>query len=364
MKKVTKTVCYVLCYKHTDYTRTNALIHGLKKIPDCNVVVLKNKKRGIARYVEVPIKLLYYRLKYRPDTLVVGFRSHEIFWALYPSMIGKRIIFDEFINSHDWLLNEHKKSFSKPPVMFILDTYMKLVIALSVKVLTDTKEHAALMTEVYGVKESKVQVIPISADEDLYHPEIKKTKRDKNFNVIFYGSMLPLHGVWYVLDALVYLKKANKISGISLTFAGGKGKTEFIKKLNDFVQKNQLQDNFTHIPWVESDKLPEFIAGFDIALGGPFGNTGQGNRVITGKTYQLLAMGMPVIAGKIPTMKGFVDKKNCILVEQGSSKQIADAILWAQQNNTKLSAIGINGAKLYKKYYSSETVSQLLAEIV
>src|SRR3546814_19662192 len=66
-----------------------------------------------------------------------------------------------------------------------------------------------------------------------------------------------------------------------------------------------------------------------------------------GKTFQFLAMAKPVIVGKINEPAGFKDKSNCILVNQGNGKEIAQAIQWCYENREILKDIGAEAKKLY-----------------
>ena len=122
--------------------------------------------------------------------------------------------------------------------------------------------------------------------------------------------------------------------------------------------------NVIHEEWIEYDQLPQMISACDVCLGGPFGNTGQANRVITGKTFQFLAMGKPTIIGKITNDYGFEDKLNCLLVDQGNENQLAAGILWCFENQDKLSTIGQNACALYKNNFSVETIKKDLQLIL
>lgn len=358
MKKKIK-VCYVLCYKDPNYTRSNSLINALKKIDNVELTVIKNKNKGFLRYFEVPPKLLATRLRVKPDVFVVGFRAHEIFWAFYPSMVGKKIVFDEFVDHHEWIVDEHQKFGSLGKVLVsILDVYMRVVMRLSDYVLTDTEAHAKLCAKNYKVSSEKVKDIPVGADEDLYYP--RKVSPDKGFNVLFYGSMLPLHGTDYILEALEILKKRRSLGDLRLTFVGGKGEKKFVNNLEEFKKRTNLSGHISYIPWVEYSELPKLISNYQLCLGGPFGNTNQARKVVTGKTYQLLAMGAPTVVGKIDKMTGFKDKNNCLVVKQGSGKALADALEWALKNKKQLRSMGDSGRKLYEKEFSSVAISKKL----
>lgn len=358
-----KRVCYVSCYKDPDYTRINSLLNALSKLENIDLIVVKNKHRGLLRYLEVPAKLLKTRFKRHPDIFIVGFRSNEIYWALYPAMIGKKIIFDEFINLHDWLANEHNKILGKPPFIWIIDWYMRLVLSASSYVLTDTDAQAKLCAQTYKVSPNKVKAIPVGADEKIFYPRQPSKVRSK-FNVFFYGNMLPLHGIDIILGSIKEILQTRSIPDIHVTLVGGRGDQNLIDYLHHFIVQNGGTDFITHIPWVEYEKLPQLMADSNLCLGGPFGNTGQAKRVITGKTYQMLSMGKATIVGHIEEMVGFEDKNNCLIVKQGSAKDLATAIEWASSNSPLLVRIGANGRKLYEQRFSSQVISQLLSDLI
>jgi glycosyltransferase involved in cell wall biosynthesis len=356
-------ICYVSCYKDPNYTRSNSLISALRTIDKVDLVVIRNKRKGLLRYLETPIKLLLARIRFRPETFIVGFRANEIFWAFYPAMIGKKIVFDEFINLHDWLVHEHKKLKKDGVIIKAIDMYMKAIMKKSHFILTDSEAHRSLCSENYSVSLKKIVAIPIGADEKLYHPRKQKSSSGKGLKVLFYGSMLPLHGVDVVLDSLSVLAERGKINGIHYTFAGGRNSKQFTAKL-DRVRAIGLGGHVTDIPWVDSEKLPDFIGNFDVCLGGPFGNTGQARRVVTGKTYQLLCIAKATIIGRTEATNLFEDKNNCIMVKQGSSSALADAIEWSADHKEELLEIGKRGRELYEKEYSSKVIGDLLQRLV
>jgi glycosyltransferase involved in cell wall biosynthesis len=357
-----KRVCYVVCYKDPDYIRTRTLVNALSSLEEVNLVVVRNRYKGFLRYLEVPAKLVWVRLTFRPDVFVVGFRAHEIFWALYPSMAGRKIIFDEFINLHDWLVNEHKKISEDSYVTKLIDKYMRWVVRKSDLLLEDTDAHAKLAIQNYNIPSSKITTIPVGADEAVFSP---REVKNQQFEVLFYGSMLPLHGVDIVFGAIKLLVKLNKIKGMNFTFIGGGQKMK--AKLDDLGKNTGINEQISYIEWVELKRLPEQIAKCSVGLGGPFGNTSQAKKVVTGKTYQFLAMAKPVAIGRIENIQkqyGFKDRKNCLLIEQGSVEELAGALAWAFKHKDKLHNIGSQGHVLYKEKFSSEVISKELMKVI
>jgi glycosyltransferase involved in cell wall biosynthesis len=123
--------------------------------------------------------------------------------------------------------------------------------------------------------------------------------------------------------------------------------------------------NVTHIDWVEYEELPRYITRADLGLGGPFGDTGQAGRVITGKTFQFLAMAKPVIVGLYNGGDdGFDDRVNCLQIPRGDDKALANAILWALEHRESLKRIGQLGHELYRSRYSILQISERLKGVI
>jgi len=354
-------VCYVVCYRDPDYTRTSSLINALGLIRGVELTVVKNRWRGPVRYLEVPLRLTVTRLRRRPDVFVVGFRAHEIFWALYPAMMGKKIIFDEFVDLHDWLVNEHQRLKTGSPAVRLLDAYMRWVMKKSTYVLTDTAAHAKLAVQNYQVPADKLVAVPVGADEKLFYPR-PPVKPSGKFHIFFYGTALPLHGIDVILQAAKLV--AAKDRNWRFELVGGRGQPDFLRRVRDFIKTNQLEGMVTIEEWVEYEELPKRIAAADLTLGGPFGDTGQARRVVAGKTYQFLAMGRPTVVGEIENMTGFQDKQNCLLVKQGSPEALAEALNWARTHTKQLLTIGRAGRKLFEDRFSAQAISRQLETLV
>jgi glycosyltransferase involved in cell wall biosynthesis len=107
------------------------------------------------------------------------------------------------------------------------------------------------------------------------------------------------------------------------------------------------------------------MRGAGLCLGGPFGDSRQAQRVITGKALQFLACECPTVIGHTGETKDiFEDKRNCLLVELGNPQALADAISWAYHHQGELPAIARQGRLTYEKYYSMDVLSQNLNKFI
>ena len=339
-------VCYILAYYSPEYIRTVTLIAALKKINGIELYEARNTSSGLLRYAQTLWRLCLIRLRYNPDCYILGFRGHEIFWVVRLLTWGKILIFDELMSPSDAIINDRKKVIGGVFSGYLLRLCEKAMLHTADFILTDTSLHKSFFSEQFSISASKIFVLPVSADEELFNqPVIQQIPTNDRLNILFYGSFLPLHGIEFILKAANILRDLP----VQFTLVGGTFRDE--KRLRNTVEEFELH-NVNYVRWVDFSGLPKLIRECDLGLGGPFGNTAQSLRVITGKTFQYLAMGKAVVVGQIETTNGFVDKKNCFLIKQGDPQALANTVLWALQNREKLAKIGCEGRKLYEEQYS------------
>lgn len=332
----------------------------LKSLGSVSLVTAINTNTSFWRYFQTSWLIVKTRLKTRPDVYILGFRGHEMYWLTRILTYPKPLIFDEFINVQDWLTIENKKLRPDSFTAKIARLYVRSILKSATLILTDTLLDAQSSSQTYGIPLEKYRVIYVAADEQVFQPvEAKSLKTRPDFKVFFYGNLAPLHGIDRILAAARQLKDLP----ISFMLAGGRGRPAEIVKTKNFIKEQELTNVIYH-EWVDFKQIPKIIGESSLFLGGPFGNTSQACRVITGKSFQALAMGVPTVIGKTDEKVGFEDKKNCLLVEQGSDQALTDAIRWAYENRHKLPEIGNSGRKLYEKQFSLPAQQQKLASVL
>lgn len=362
-------VAIITCYKYPDYGRAVALRAGLKANPDLQTIVIKNKQSGLLRYPEVLYKTFSVHLRQRPDVYLLTFRGYEMLPAILLIALGKPVVLDELVNPME-VVSEHRQLHKGTLVGTLMAGWSMLgsvygfLLRRCWRVIADTSVHAAYSAKLGNVPYERYRIIPVGADESIFRPTNSSAvshprSRPDKFTVLYYGSMMPLHGLDYVLAAAERLKDRKQIE--FLLVGGGKGAAA---QIADFQARGARVE---YREWIEPKDLPEVIAQAGLCLGGPFGNTVQSRLVTTGKTYQFLASAAPVLIGETKetlSSQLFIDKTNCLMVPQASAQAIATAITWAVTNPKELSHIGQAGNKLYEQQFSQLVISQKLASML
>lgn len=348
-------IAAITCYKYPDYIRARTLRAGLAGCQDTEILILKNKVLNIFRYPEIITRLLVLKIREKPDMFLLTFRGYEILPLLLVIAWGKPVIFDEFVNPLEWLTEPKRAMWTHLVPRNILAWFYKQLINRCAVVLADTEAHADYSARLTMATRTKFEYVPVSADEQLFRPATHSPER-KNFQIVYYGNMLPLHGLEYVLEAANLLKEN---SHIRFLIIGGKEKAaEAVKTAQSLGARVEYKK------WVAFEDLPAVIHGSSLCLGGPFGKTIQASKVITGKTYQFLAAGAPVLVGENEASELFKDKVNSLVVPLGDSEGLVHAITWAYENRRHLPLLGKRGRDLYNQHFSNKTVTGKLQAIL
>ena len=111
--------------------------------------------------------------------------------------------------------------------------------------------------------------------------------------------------------------------------------------------KDQKLNNVEFLKEVPYEQLPNFIAGTDLYLGGPFARSLKSGLVIPNKVFESMAMKKAVIVGNCAASRElFTDGVHCRMVEQGGPEALAKAIMELKQDDLMREKIAAGGYNL------------------
>lgn len=348
----------ITCYFDPQYVRGQVIRTALSGEPGITVVSLLNRRKGLLRYPEILAKLIALRLRDKPDAYLLTFRGQEILPAVL-AVAGRRpVIFDEFIVPLAYATGEsHRRS----PAILVKHALARVSAPLYARwlrrcalILADTDQHAALSATTSDVPRDRYRTLPVGADERVFRLEQRPAADHDEFVVLYYGNMLPLHGLDTVLEAAVSL--ADRADIRFELIGGGAGVAELIDTARSQGARIRTRS------WVPYDRLPAVIAASDLCLGGPFGGTPQAQNVVTGKTYQFLASGAPTVVGlNDASAEVFADGDTALIVPQKDAAALAETIIRAADDRHELLAIGRRGRELFERRFSTPVLGGELA---
>lgn len=348
-------VCLIQAYRAPSYIRGTTLKAALTSTEAVSLSLAMNCSAGTRRYWEAIRDLLRVRREYDPDIYILAFRGHEIAWLIRRLTHRRLLVFDAMMSPYAALAEEHKVGTLGRLLALLWKPFERAALVRADAILTDTQAHSEYYQARFGISAKKIIVIPMGAIESPLGLQ-RLASSSGPLRILFYGSFLPLHGIDVVLDA------ADMLQDVPLFFDFIGGTRQDALKLGKRLGQHG-DARFSHRTWVPFETLLETdIPAADLCLGGPFGDTPQAQRVVTGKTHQCIASGRATVVGKIDEDCGFIDKVNCLLVEQGNAAALASAIRWAHENKALLPAIGTAGRRLHEKRYSVPVIGKQLVE--
>ena len=348
-------ICIVTCYKQPDYIRAITLRAAAQALGH-ETVVVKNKHLGLLRYAEVSWKVLRARVTSRPDLYIATFRAYEILPMARLLTLGKPLVYDEFINAYEWLVLEHQKIGATSLAARIFRRLYTWIVSTTDAVTMDTTSHVEMSADLLGLPREKFAAIIVGSDEQTFaRRPVPVPTLAGDLHVFYYGNMLPLHGLPRVLEA------AEALAGQSFRFTiVGGGEPARIA----CAAAASAGATVEHIAWIDYTDLPAAISGADVCLAGPFGDTFQSRFVVTGKAYQFLNMAKPVVVGANEESHLFTDRRNALVVAQGSAESLVDALSWANTHRDELPALGEAGRELFDRELSHRKVEEQLADLL
>ncbi len=345
-------VCYYGAYD-PHYARNRIIINGLRK-NGVEVIEYYDESRFFIRTFKLLRKLLSLK---EFDAIIVGYPGNlDVFSAKIISKLRKKpLIFDAFISVYDALVNEwgHAKRGSwKAGYCRFLDKYP---CKLSDIVLLDTDQHIDYFCREFDIDKNKFRRIFIGANDNIFFPR-EKSKKKKDFIVLYYGWTTPLHGLHHIVKAAILLEPYEDIKFIVI------GVGRFFREIKDTYKEKSKNIIFKDL--VPLNEVPRYIADADVCLG-IFGDTEKVDKVVPNKAYEALAMKKPLITVDSPAVRGVLtNHKNAILCKKSSSKAIVDSILLLKNDEKLRKEIAENGYSLFTERFRSEVLGRDVREVI
>ena len=347
----------VFTYRHEDYPRAKTMNRAIESSGLFDSVRhIDHGGSSKLRYPKAIVSFVFELVTFRPTHIFLHFRSHEILpFAIWGR---QKVIFDEFVPLVSWL-SDRKKINESSGLFRIVSRFWSFCLGRTLLVLEDTKANCEVTVALLGKSSAKVREIPVGADPAFATlPSMAHSSSTEPLRVLFYSSMLPLHGEKVVLEAFQALPPN---VNLRLTVVGV-GSEEMLRKWSA-LESTSLEIEVTgRIPHSE---IVSLMGRTDIVLCGPFGAFPQSQRVITGKTFETMASGRVGIIGKnVESLSAFGSASVASLVEIGSPKSLVDSLVWCHKNRNELPNIGRQAKEFFEANYSDERLGQILRDSI
>ena len=322
-----------------NYSRNRILIEGLR-FNGVEVVEIHDRSSFLLKYLKLFFKHWPYRRRY--DFLIVGFPGFTVM-PLAKLIATAPIIFDAFLSLYDSNVFDRKICSPKSlraKYYYFLDRWSCQLADL---ILLDTKEHIKYFVEVFRTDRQKFRRIFIGAQDEIFLPQPALPAKD-NLSVLFWGWMIPLQGVEFILQAAKILEQ----EPIEFLLIGGGVERDKMLKLAGELGLAKVK----FLPGLKQEQLPAYIAQAGICLG-IFGQTSKARRVIPNKVYEALASQKAVITARTEASREvLVDGEHCLFCRPADPQDLAEKIKILKSNPDLRQRLARQGYKLYLQKFT------------
>ena len=211
----------------------------------------------------------------------------------------------------------------------------------------------------------KIHTIHMWSDDNLIQPVpradnpfIRKWSLEEKFVVLYSGNMGMYHDLETVMETARILKG---YKDIVFLFIG-----EGLKKplMKEFARRHELT-NCEFLPYVEREDLKFSLSCAHVGLVSL--DRGHEGLSVPGKTYSIMAAGVPVIAVMSPTAEiaRIIHEEECgIVVEPSHPEELEKAILTLYNNHQKLGIMGKNARRAIDTKYNLESAAKVFYKMI
>lgn len=211
-------------------------------------------------------------------------------WSLMPhSLRPRRIVADAFISLYDTVVNDRcllRPTDWRAKLLWWIE---RRAYRVADAVVVDTSQNATFYASLFGLPRELFVPVPLATNEHDFVP-MPAPARPDTCNVLFIGTLIPLHGISVIVDVARLLAERQDIR---FTIVGcGQDANVVESALNDGAVNISWERD-----WRTSAQLAAHIAQADICLG-VFGSGSKAQRVCPYKVYAYASMGRPVVTAR------------------------------------------------------------------
>lgn len=316
MKNLKNKKVLFITTKNLDYLRNTQEIEELQKIASDVKVLGSYSKNYFVRVLTVYWGILTTGMK-AFDSVFIGFSPQLVIPVWFWKFRKNEVYIDFFISMYDTFVMDRKKFAPNSIVAKVFRILDSFTLKKAHHVIVDTKAHGNYFVEDFGVDEGKIEVMYLKADTSIFYPrEIEKRSNIQGkFEVLYFGSVLPLQGVEVVIEAA-----KNLVSEKEIHFT-------IIGPIKDKMEKFE-SETIEYIDWLSQPDLATYIAMSDLCLAGHFNaEIAKAKRTIPGKAYIYEAVNKPMILGdNAATHELYQEDDRHYFVEMGNASALAEKI--------------------------------------
>jgi glycosyltransferase involved in cell wall biosynthesis len=284
-----------------------------------------------------------------PDALV--------FTSLFPKLFGAKVILD----IHDIMPEFFARKLGFGDNHWVV-RFLKWIEKMSAKY----SDHVITVTDIWkdtlvrrSVPESKCSVLLNAPDTKIFHNNANPKKQDRNKNEKF--TLLYPGNLDFGVDTLIRAMQIiiREVPNISLEIYGDGSKRANLMKLASEKSVHKFVNFNKPVPAADLAKIMQNVdAGIDTMKGGGFFG-----EVLSGKSLEFLAMGVPVVISRTKATQHYFDDSMVMYFEPEDHEDLARAVVELYKNPKKRIEL-VNNAKRFNEIHNWDRYKMVYYNIV
>ena len=270
-------VCYFGTYRQ-NYSRNRMMIAGLRingvEVIECHETLwhgIEDRvnmttggwlrpsfwKRVIQTYLQL-FKRYTQIGKY--DILIIGYPGQfDVFLGRLLSWLRRKpLVWDVFMSIHLIALERGLEKQGNLTIK-ILKAIEWVGLRLPNLLIQDTYEYVAWFERTYGLQADRFQLVPTGADDRIFRPAAQPRPANAEFQVVYYGTFIPNHGVRQIIEAARLLAGEEEIKFELI----GDGPDRLAAEA---LSQEYMLNNVRFLGWLEPPDLIRHAAQADVCV--------------------------------------------------------------------------------------------------
>jgi glycosyltransferase involved in cell wall biosynthesis len=331
----------------------NALTKRLLQNLGCTVTETASFAPGVLR--EAQLVTRFVRQASAIDVLFITEGGHRFVPVLAPIARALRIpvVFDAFTSRYNTYVEDRKTTQPGTLAAKRLHWMDQLAIHGADVCLFDTLDHASYFAERYGAPR-RSEVIEVGVDERLFSALAPSAA--PGFEVLFYGTYIPLQGVHVIVDAAERLRNDSSIAftlvGSGQTHAGIAARVAALGLPNLRMQ-----------PLVPPEALPALIERAHVLLG-VFGDTTKAANVVPNKVVQAAACARPILTRRSPAIERYFEDSSSALLVTPDAEGLAAGVQRLRDSESLRSTLAAGARAVFERHFSERVLTEKMARVL
>jgi glycosyltransferase involved in cell wall biosynthesis len=288
------------------------------------------------------------------DAMIVGYAGHldALLAHRLARRAGRPLVLDAFLSLAETVEDRALAATGSPrwQAARLLD---RLACRRADRALVDTPAHAAYFAHGLGVPADRLAVVPMGA---WPRPPLPLPPAG-DFEVVYFGGFIPLHGLEHVLDAA---RRLEALPDVRFTLVGD-GQT--FPAMQAQAERLGLANVRFAREWLGEDALvARYVAPASVCLG-VFGASPKAARVVPAKVLLALAAGRPVVTRDSPAARELLaDGEHAVLCAPADGGALAEELLRLRADAALRARLAAAGPPLVAARFAPEPLGrQVLA---